>query len=267
MKNRKVISTREAVFDKKVKHYMNFPVEFKKVEQKTETNKKAKTSKKAITDGKGHFTAYANVFTPDRINDITDANTFKKTLKERKGLVPIYFMHNPNKAMGLGLLKVDEKGLFVTEDSFIDLDTQLGKEVYSGMIKEYITELSIGYYIIKAHWETVKEDGKEIEYFKLDEIKLDEFSMLPMYLACHPDAKVEEIKSMDFEKVIKEFGESIKNLENKIEELEKKVIAQKPSKDTSDETEPGDHSEKMEKESITAIMESIKEGRKLIEGE
>lgn len=139
----------------------------------------------------GRFEGYLSVFgNEDSYDDIVEPGSFKRTIAQRKGRFPLAWFHDIYAPIGIFLGKEDALGLYI--EAFINLDIQLGAEVYSGMKFEveeiggdaaYITELSIGYNVIDSETD---EEGRR----HLKEIALREGSLLTMYCASNPEAVV-----------------------------------------------------------------------------
>lgn len=141
-------------------------------------------------DEPGRFEGYASVFgVVDSHGTVFDKGAFKKTIKERKGWVPIAWMHDIWMPIGRAEVKEDDKGLWV--EGALDLDTQRGAEVYSGMKKGYITQMSHTFRKIKE--KIVKaEDKSEIPHYL--EVKLFEVSPVTTNFASNEEAEITEVR-------------------------------------------------------------------------
>jgi HK97 family phage prohead protease len=150
---------------------------------------------KGIDEATGHFSGYASVFgNVDLGGDVVMPGAFKRTLEHTKGEVPILSMHDPTKPVGLGsAASEDGKGLFVEGD--LDMDTQGGRETYSGLKKGYISDMSIGFKVI------AKEHKDGVRYLK--EVALPEYSLLTKGFAMNPEATIVEVKA-DFNAALQE---------------------------------------------------------------
>lgn len=146
---------------------------------------------KSLDDETGTFEGYASVFgNVDLGNDVVMPGAFKRTLDHSKGAIPILWFHDPSQPVGIGIeASEDAKGLLVKGQ--LDLNTQRGREVHSGMKMGYIQSMSIGY----------KAIGKEIKdgVRHLTELALPEYSLLTKGFAMNPEAAVESVKALDFE--------------------------------------------------------------------
>lgn len=150
---------------------------------------------KSIDEVTGHFTGYASVFgNVDLGGDIVEPGAFKRTIEHTKGQVPILFMHDPTKPVGLGASATEDgKGLLVEGD--LDMNTQLGRETYSGMKMGYISQMSIGYKAIKKEY----KDGAR----HLQEIAMPEYSLITKGFAMNPEADITQVKA-DFNAALTE---------------------------------------------------------------
>lgn len=148
-------------------------------------------------DTNGLFKAYANVFNNvDRALEVSASGSFTKTIKDKKGSFPICWFHHIDQPIGKAFVEEDEKGLKLVDGSFIDLNVQKGAETFSGMKKEYITHLSIGYEVLQERREQRKVNGKSVYVTVNEEYKLHEISMLTDGMACNLDAQVTETKKI-----------------------------------------------------------------------
>lgn len=142
---------------------------------------------RAVEDGEpGSFEGYASVFgVTDSHGTVFDEGAFKKTIKERKGWLPIVWMHNPYEPIGRAEVSEDGKGLHVKGQ--LDLDVQRGAEVNSGMKKGYITQMSHSFR--KVREKLVKaEDKSEIPHFL--EVKSFEVSPVTTNFASANEAEI-----------------------------------------------------------------------------
>lgn len=144
----------------------------------------------------GEFTGYASTFGKvDAYNDFVEPGAFRKTLKENKGKVAIFYMHETRIWIGLGQkAKEDDKGLFVTGKLDIAVN-QRAMETFSLMTmcqeQERPAGLSIGFEAMK--WEIVKEKDRSIRHLK--EIKLWEYSPTPPGFHADYGAMITEMKA------------------------------------------------------------------------
>jgi len=100
-------------------------------------------------DDAGHVTGYASTFgNVDQGGDIVAKGAFERTLKERD---PVMLWGHDSFAPAIGVwneLKEDEHGLFV--DGVINLKSERGIEVHSGLMMGAIKGMSIGYMDIES---------------------------------------------------------------------------------------------------------------------
>lgn len=137
----------------------------------------------------GRFEGYASTRKLDSDRDIVQPGAFKRTIDHHagKGLALLWF-HDPTNPIGsLELVGEDEKGLVVQGE--VDVDTQLGHDKYSGMVKGYIDRMSIGYVAKRARWDAQRKCRL------LDEVALREVSMITRNFAANDEAVVTALKS------------------------------------------------------------------------
>lgn len=143
---------------------------------------------KQLEEESGVFEGYASVFgNVDLGNDVVEPGAFKRTLDHSKGAIPILWFHDPTKPVGIGIEATeDAKGLKVRGQ--LDLNTQLGREMLSGLKMGYIQSMSIGY----------KAIGKKIvgNVRHLTELALPEYSLLTKGFAMNPEADVTSVKAV-----------------------------------------------------------------------
>jgi HK97 family phage major capsid protein/HK97 family phage prohead protease len=116
---------------------------------------------KAVDDGQGIIEAIVSVFsTPDAAGEVVMPGAFKKSLARRKPRM--VFAHKWDQPIGATLeareLLPGEKnatgGLYIKGQ--LNLDTQAGREAYSNIRKNIISEFSIGYRVIKDSYNKTK---------------------------------------------------------------------------------------------------------------
>jgi len=147
------------------------------------------------TDDIGVFEGYANTFDNlDLVDDIVHKGSFKKTLKESKKR-GLFFMHNTrdiNNLIGEAVsLKEDDTGLKMRGE--IDLTDPMGAKAFKFIKRGTISEMSIGFQILKAEFEQIKD--KYVRHIK--ELKLFEISVIPMGMAANPASLITGVKSID----------------------------------------------------------------------
>lgn len=139
----------------------------------------------------GRFEGYLSVFgNEDATGDIVEAGAFTRTIEQNKGRFPLLWFHDPTEPIGIFKAAEDERGLYIT--AFVNLQTQRGREAYSGMkfaVDEldgdgaYVGELSIGY-------RSVNDETDESGIRHLKEVALYEGSLLTIHFASNPEAVV-----------------------------------------------------------------------------
>lgn len=148
-----------------------------------------KTKITGSVDPHGFYTGYASVFgNVDLDGDVVQRGAFKKTIKEKKGKVPILWFHDPSEPIGLAHVEEDEHGLKF--EGQLNLDVVRGKDAHSLMRQEVMIDHSFGFDTIKEDVED--RDGQEVRIIK--EVKLYEVSPLPIGFASNPEAGVQMVK-------------------------------------------------------------------------
>jgi uncharacterized protein len=153
------------------------------------------TEFKSLDDTPGVFEGYLAVYNNrDHGGDIILPGAFTKTLKDKKGKVPLLDSHDSGRRLGLLELEDDAKGLKVKR-GVINLNKQAGVDAYSDL--KFYSEndvslgLSIGYDTIKRDFITEK-DGTISRHLK--ELALWEGSLVTFPM--NPKAKVTRVKEM-----------------------------------------------------------------------
>lgn len=166
--------------------------------------KSFKMNFKAI-DEEGHFEAYISTKNIDSQNDIVLPTAFKRTVEHHKGVFPILWMHNGNTPIGASTeIIIEDKG--VRARGRINLDTKLGREVYSGMkfSPPYIDRTSIGFQTVDSDYD------RKTNIRTIKELKLMEFSLITRNMASNSEALVQSVKSTE---VFSKLEERLANLE------------------------------------------------------
>lgn len=172
--------------------------------------KQLKFEIKALND-QGEFEGYAAVKgNVDAYGDIIENGAFKRTIRNQKKF-PILFMHDPSKPVGISTyMKEDEKGLFTR--GMLDLSTETGNMVYSGMKMGYIDSMSIGYKVVQ---DDVNKRGNRL----LKEIKLLEYSLITKGFAANELAMVSGFKSTpSYDSLIQRINQLEEKCSCKVEE-------------------------------------------------
>ncbi len=140
----------------------------------------------------GEFTGYASTFgDTDLGGDVVEKGSFKKTLRETQGTIPVLDHHDPTRQIGWNLEATeDHRGLLVR--GLLDLNVRVARERLS-LMKMAVqvgarTGLSIGYRTIKE-----EPDKKNPRIRRLKEIQLFEYSIVTFPM--NPQAAVTTVKA------------------------------------------------------------------------
>ena len=117
----------------------------------------------------GLASTYGNV---DQGNDVVDRGAFTKTLNERGVEVPLLWSHDSKIPVGLGTLEDSPSGLVVRGK--LNLEKQIGRDVYSDMKMRIVKGLSIGFETINKK---MNEGVRHLTELKLYEVSLCLFPM------------------------------------------------------------------------------------------
>lgn len=132
----------------------------------------------------GHGSIFGNV---DLGGDVVTPGAFRKSLAahKRAGTMPqMFWMHKPDAVPGVWTaVAEDDKGLHVKGEL---VDTALGNEMHTLLMKKAVRGLSIGYQTVDSEF---TKDGVRL----LKEIDLWEVSLVS--LAMNPLAKIEAVKA------------------------------------------------------------------------
>lgn len=114
----------------------------------------------------GRFTGKASVFgVVDSYNDAVMPGAFTKTIAENGGTVVLLHQHDPAQPIGLVELHEGEDALYVK--GRINLETQLGRDVYSNLKAGILNGLSIGYETISHRWEKAVRQLLEVRLWEV----------------------------------------------------------------------------------------------------
>lgn len=141
----------------------------------------------------GSFSGYAARFgNLDQTGDVIEPGAFTKTLQEAEArrtaqrtpfLWTLLYMHDPEKPIGgVTLAREDSKGLYI--EGVCDLNTALGRSVFSGMKTGYLSQFSIGYDAVRS-----SKDQAGVRHLR--EIRLWEISSVTGGFAANPDATLD----------------------------------------------------------------------------
>ncbi|AWN24011.1 HK97 family phage prohead protease [Deinococcus irradiatisoli] len=143
----------------------------------------------------GVITAYAAVFgSADSYGDVIQKGAFSKTIAERKDKIKVLVNHDGWSRLPVGKplsMEEDNYGLLTTTKMS---RTQMGQDIYTLASEGAISELSIGYYALKAIYPDDDASRAAGIYRYLNEIRLEEYSFLAVPSA-HPGAVITGIKS------------------------------------------------------------------------
>lgn len=141
---------------------------------------------KADEEGRS-FTGYAATFgNIDAGRDRVARGAFTKTIAERGNRVKVLWQHSRNNPIGVPKeMQEDDAGLLVAARVS---DTTLGRDVMVLMKDGVVDQLSIGYDVIKDHWD------REESVRNLLELRLFEFS--PVTFPMNELAMITDVKHM-----------------------------------------------------------------------
>lgn len=138
----------------------------------------------------GHAATFGNL---DRVGDVIEPGAFKATLNGAGQKAKVLYQHDPTRLIGKPLvMREDEKGLY-TESKIAD--TTLGRDVLTLAQEGVLTDLSIGYDVVKA---TKDKEGNR----HLKEVRLWEYSYVTF--PASPLATVLGVKSLMTPDALKE---------------------------------------------------------------
>ena len=161
----------------------------------------------------GVIEGYLNTFNHiDRAGDNTQKGAFVKSIEKinaGKGVLPMLYQHDHSKVVGVWTeLKEDEHGLWAKGQ--LNLDTQLGRELYSNIKMGAVEGISIGYFEKETEYD--RKSGSLL----LKELELIEASIV--LLPCNEQSNIETVKTLladgqtpskvQLEKSLRELGYS-----------------------------------------------------------
>lgn len=129
------------------------------------------------------FEGYASFFNNiDSYNDVIEKGAFKKTIKENRSRIKILWQHDISEPIGIPIsMYEDDNGLYVKGKIS---DTDYGRKALTLIKDGVITEMSIGYDVIKDDYTQMK--GQKVRLLK--EVRLWEFS--PVTFAANDQARI-----------------------------------------------------------------------------
>jgi HK97 family phage prohead protease len=152
---------------------------------------------KAIKDD-GTFEGLAAVYgNEDLGGDIIEPGAFTKTIKEKKGVVPVLWQHDSREPIGRGDLTDSKDGLQIV--GTLVMESDVAKKAHALMKAEVLQGLSIGYDTV------VSEYDRENDIRRLKELKLWEVSVVTFPM--NPKATITTVKAAD--DLIEEVNKSI----------------------------------------------------------
>jgi uncharacterized protein len=197
--------------------------------------KSSKFEIKAISENM--FEGYASYFNNiDSYGDVIQKGAFTKTLQDNRNRIKILWQHDTSEPIGLPVkMMEDDNGLYV--EGKISM-TETGKKAMTLMRDGVITEMSIGYDVIKDDF----KDNRRI----LKELRLWEFS--PVTFGANDKAKITGAKS--FDEFIYELKHSKKeDIIYVIDKLNKYMKSLEPTAVTQNESDPNE---------VQSILEMIR---------
>lgn len=223
-----------------------------------------KADVKTSTADLGKFKGHANVFgNVDDQDDIVAKGAFKKTIKETGKKRALFFMHAArsieNLMGGAGSLKEDDIGLHT--DGELMLKYSECSKAFDAIKGGIITEMSIGFRIVKCTWEKIKDTLIRT----ITEAKLFEISLIPVGMAANSLSTINSFKSVEDFESSDIYKYMIENKENKefkdkclslfgIKPEEKTTLEEEPEIETTQKIEPEEkttlETEKPEEESV-----------------
>jgi uncharacterized protein len=182
----------------------------------------------------GAFSGYASKFgVIDSYNDMVMPGAFKKTLREKEGIVPLLWSHDVATPIGLVRAKEDKTGLKIEGE--LNLDVVKSNEIRSLMKQGVVKGLSIGYQTVKegidelsgarqlkevALWEVSAVVFPALSVAQVTDVKAESvdddepITLEPLVvpdLAPTPEPISEPVTdhSLDYAEVVREFRKSI----------------------------------------------------------
>ena len=187
---------------------------------------------KDFDDRTGEFEAYISTKSIDSHNDRVLPTAFNRSVSHNKGVFPILWMHDVSKPVGASTkLSIEKDG--VRAFGKVNLDIELGREIYSGMKFDppYIDRTSIGFQSLDDEYD------RKTNIRTIKELKLMEFSLITRNFASNSEATVQSVKSdspiykriEDLEKRFGDNPELLFMLEQRLHELEQRMAGSQNS--------------------------------------
>jgi HK97 family phage prohead protease len=161
---------------------------------------------KASDEEKGIIEGYAATFgNIDRHGDIIAPDSFKGG----RSKIPIFALHRSDKAVGVGYVQEDEKGLKIKMKLAVDSDSDILRErakEYHALVKEGIIEkMSVGMIIKEREWVERAIDGRKRPIRMIKKADLVEVSLVP--IPANDKARITSVKDLegeDFQRMVDE---------------------------------------------------------------
>lgn len=133
-----------------------------------------------------YFEGYASVFgNVDRYGERVQRGAFKTSLKSRRGMVPLFWMHS--EPIGMARCEEDEHGLKVTGYPFVK-DVQRAREAYALMKGGAVHEMSFGFYVPPNGSKIAKDGVKDL-------LKVDLVEVTVGWNPVNPEARITGVKA------------------------------------------------------------------------
>jgi len=230
---------------------------------------------KDFDDRTGEFEAYISTKSIDSHNDRVLPTAFNRSVSHNKGVFPILWMHDVSKPVGASTkLSIEKDG--VRAFGKVNLDIELGREIYSGMKFDppYIDRTSIGFQSLDDEYD------RKTNIRTIKELKLMEFSLITRNFASNSEATVQSVKSdspiykriEDLEKRFGDNPELLFMLEQRLHELEQRMagsqISTQPTECSSDDTTQPESTElRDEMKSDPVLMGVLDDFKKYLRGD
>ena len=200
-----------------------------------------------VSGDAGQVTYHASVFgIEDSYETTFDSGCFTKTINDHAqppagvelspflrdapgGFFPVVWFHTPWEPLALSRVVEDTTGLVVRAE--LDLDTQRGRDVHSGMKRGYINCASHSFDVITEEVHDSKTHFKEVALF--------ETSPLTMNFASNPAALIDEVRArtgLDYpkppekvlsERDLREMAEALAGLQHReLTDSEQALVAE-----------------------------------------
>lgn len=149
----------------------------------------------------GVLVGYATVFDTEYpilyglIESIT-AGAFDESLKERDGILPVFYEHDWREPIGYANAESDDRGVKVETTLFID-DVERSRAVWLGAKAGALREWSIGY--LPTTIRIAKDEGERAEVEHIDKGELLEASVVVK--GANPGTEMLNVRSIDIDRL------------------------------------------------------------------